>query len=973
MKKKTKSRLLDVFIVALCVAVSTSFLFLFWKDLNHSSVRKDKDSIATIAYKYKIAQRKFNDRVVWERLQQNAPLYNADMIRTAEQSMATITFNDGTVVDVNSSTMLQIFYDESGYSLSIEGGDIDIDTTTVESKKNIAVKLDDGSVLKLENGSKLSASSNVQSGVKNVSLKSGNVSVETDSGGKEKLVAGDSIRLEKQEIQDEEQKNSRIDKIKDIIARKEVSQTAAPSSEPVTVTVIKREPVTVVSVPKELKVLLFDGKNVKVEIAWKKSSLYADVPVKLDLSFDKNFSTIYKHEEYSVGTSAMVETVSEKTVYWRVYVDNETENASSGKIYSEIVPPVKLLSPVTKSSFSYIAENPKITFAWTGNDLAAFYKLEVADSPDMKNSVYAEEIHASKVDVSCITEGKYYWRVIPYYAENNIGYAYPTQVASFTVSKIEKILPPSLLIPADMAELSTGRSVSFGWKSDAVKSEYELMISRSKDFTDSVVIKKTEKKRISCMFDAGEIPEGEYFWKISSVNEKGEKVSSEIRKFKIKKMVSGENRLVYPPEHFSVEKEKLPAVDFMWKFADEYKAADTKSVLIISSRPDFSSDVIEIESQRNSVAEVKLKEGKYFWKVAVIDESLDVKPNYTETRSFVVLNELMSPKILYPAAGQLISVYGENDVSFRWKKVPDADYYNVKIYKADDNKLISETVVKGTEFKAEIPVPKTAENRTRYIFTVQAVCSETEYSGLRVSKVSENSFYLRLSQPVLLVSPADNTVIDGLAALRYPVMLSWKPGDKVEKARFILKKLQSDGTYKTVQTTENPDQVLKFSRLESGSYLWTVEANSPDGIPLDAEKYYSFVIKSVPALNKAVLISPAEKKVFTAEYFRNSRYIDFSWNPVSGATDYEFALYKKMANGSLQKIDGRKNIRKNEFRFKNLKSLDIGSFEWQVMAYSHASDGFEERRSSVSEGNFEIKFSLPEKVKTIDAGKMYGD
>ena len=61
MQKKTrfKSPARDFAVVILGLAVAISFLFLFWKDLNATSVRTDKKQIATITFKNKIAQRKF--------------------------------------------------------------------------------------------------------------------------------------------------------------------------------------------------------------------------------------------------------------------------------------------------------------------------------------------------------------------------------------------------------------------------------------------------------------------------------------------------------------------------------------------------------------------------------------------------------------------------------------------------------------------------------------------------------------------------------------------------------------------------------------------------------------------------------------------------------------------------------------------------------------------------------------------------
>ena len=79
-KKRRKLRASDILLVLLCLSVCATSLWFFWKDLNSSSTRNDIEKIATIHFKRNISQRKFNDRVVWERLQQDSELYNNDVL-----------------------------------------------------------------------------------------------------------------------------------------------------------------------------------------------------------------------------------------------------------------------------------------------------------------------------------------------------------------------------------------------------------------------------------------------------------------------------------------------------------------------------------------------------------------------------------------------------------------------------------------------------------------------------------------------------------------------------------------------------------------------------------------------------------------------------------------------------------------------------------------------------------------------------
>ena len=96
MKKRTKYRLKNDLAVPFRIAVviclfgaGTSY-YLFHTNFFRALSKLDEEPIATITFKYRTAQRKFLDRVVWDRLRQNSPVYNGDIIHTAELSEATV-------------------------------------------------------------------------------------------------------------------------------------------------------------------------------------------------------------------------------------------------------------------------------------------------------------------------------------------------------------------------------------------------------------------------------------------------------------------------------------------------------------------------------------------------------------------------------------------------------------------------------------------------------------------------------------------------------------------------------------------------------------------------------------------------------------------------------------------------------------------------------------------------------------------
>ena len=939
MQKKVKSRLLDVLIVVLCLSVFTISIRSFWLDLNSSSTRKDKEEIATIEFKRKIAQRKFNDRVVWERLQQNSPLYDFDIIRTAEDAAATVTFKDGTVLELHENTMLQVSYTEEGLQISVNDGNIEVDTTSAAETKKVALSMENGSVLKLDSGSKISAVSDSGSGDNSFKLQSGNATVTTKTeDGKQSAVqtitSGETVK---------------------VVASGEVH----------------KEPLTVTSISSETKLLAFNNeKTMPVKLAWNTSDSYENKKIKVETSFTKDFARIEK--SYSVADKNSVNLQSPVgKLYWRAYPEGEIEQAATGRITVDSVKRVAAVSPAKNSVFNYRKETelPKIAFNWQGNDYADYYKLEISRTQDLSNPIYEEELSSTQFSVKNLTEGTYFWRVTPYYKVQSIGYGDSTAVLSFTVEKREELQPPKLAIPAAGGKLTFNsvkeNQVTFQWKSDVKTADYKLQVSNKKDFSTLVYEKESGKTRITDSFTLDTLPAGTYYWKVvrTSAEDDGP-MTSEIRKFIVEKYIPGETKLIYPPENFAAESSKLKTSAFMWKLSADYEEAKVQSVVQISTSARFDRDTKEFTTEEQSLKDVSLTAGSYYWRVGVKPAGQDV--SYTSPRALTVLPQLGRPSITSPAADSTMSIPAEGQVKVSWTAVPEADYYKLKVYDSAE-KLVAE-IGSTKQTSASVPLNKAAA----YKCTVQAYTEETELSPRRSGKTGAVNFTLRSVLPVQLTAPANNARIQGLTALRTPTVLTWKQGDKVEKSQFVLRKLQSNGTYKTVQSMDNPRNQIRLERLEPGTYQWTIKASGAGGVSLDGATN-TFVITAIPELQSPRLTFPTNGRVIGADYLRENRNITFSWNRVEGATDYKFTLYQKNKNGTLKKLYEQKTGRATEFKYKDLASLDVGEFEWNVTAYSYASDGFEEQKGKASTGNFKIEFALPGKVQTIDPGKLYGE
>ena len=955
-KSKIKAKIRDTFIALFLLGVCALSLLYFWQDLNHSFTRSDKDAIATISFKYKVAQRKFSDRVVWERLQQNSPLYSEDTIRTSDMASATITFKSGEVLEVHENSMIQIYKNADGsVLLSVTDGGIDVDTSSGDSGV-LAVLMENGSSIIVEKGSRLAANTNAD-GDASFLLRSGNGSIYSGSDSSEEgllLSAGEAVKVE----------NSGQ---------------------------VKKEPLSVTSIPGDLLILNFEEQPSPVHLEWNASEQLSGKKIIVQTSKNIDFSSIAR--SFSVVNANSVELPSEEgTVYWRVFEASEKDesNAVKGRIRIENISCPVLNSPANNSSYKYRKVLPVINFAWDGNDYAEYYRLEVAKTPDFFEPVKVVNVPSANYSLRDLQEGNYFWRVTPFYRINGTGFAGGSKTLQFAVKKSDTLDLPVAVSPAEGANLfyvGDSLATTFRWKSDETSCDYQILVSDSKDFDNIIFTRNAAGKFLHSEFTPEVLPVGTYYWRVKRralASEGIEEALSEPKQFNVSFYVPQKNRLIYPPENFSIEKENLSSVSFTWKTGDELKQLSKKdgkeveSLIQFAKDSSFSEVVYENQTELSELSGVNLDGGIYFWRVGF---ALSGSSNYDfiSPNRISVLNPLTPPVITAPFAGQTVMVSQVRPVKVSWQSVEGADYYIVKLINKTKNFIIEEsTAVKDLE--ASFRMENIAEKSDLFECSVQPVTEATDFSGIKRGTPSYADFRIRNAEPVKLISPVANVKIDGLKAFREPVILSWQNGmDVPEKSQFILQKLQPAGNFKTLSVVENPSKLVSMADLGEGTYRWTVNASLADGTPVNAANYQTFVVLPVPELNKPVLAEPSMNFVMDARFLRKNRTLRFRWNAVEGATDYTFSLYKKIpgaAGGSgggvkMQHIITEKTGKNTFVNFKDLKLLDAGEFEWQVTAFSYDKKGRQEQHSKVSVSNFSIKIDLPGTVNIKDPGEIF--
>jgi len=200
-RRKTSNRPLDVFVVLFCITGAAASLYLFYQDLYVSFRSSSETQAGVVVVRQNIVHRRLNDRLVWDRLFTDTPVYNGDVIRVARLSGAELNI-DESQIELGENTLIRIQKYNDLLKIDFYSGEINI----ASNSDGPPVHLSFGdSVVEASPGSVLSASSDDSGAVLRITegkayiIQEGNVSqVLTAAPNKEVIILQDKAdgRLE---------------------------------------------------------------------------------------------------------------------------------------------------------------------------------------------------------------------------------------------------------------------------------------------------------------------------------------------------------------------------------------------------------------------------------------------------------------------------------------------------------------------------------------------------------------------------------------------------------------------------------------------------------------------------------------------------------------------------------------------------------------------------------------------------------
>jgi hypothetical protein len=387
----SRFRFRDFLIVILCLSITTYSIYLFRNDLYQTIRLQNVQPVGVITIKSNIVQRRIADRVLWDRLRVESPVYLGDTIRTAELSAATLNIEDQQI-DINENTLIRILLSPDGSgALQIELAEGSINITTRAETSGLQLNLM-GRVIETEAGTVLSASA----GKDRITLQvNEGKAVFIDEGAGREISSGTMIALNAEGTEQ---------RVPSAVVTQPRPNARYVKSEPVPMT---------------------------LRFAWNRVNLQSQDTLRLEIASDRNFSRIVQ----SVENLASSAEVSLEAGIWNWRLLHENTLLSSGRLTVVETSNLNLLSPARGSLFRYSDEQPSLRLEWPEKEEASQYIIEIASSPDFANPQISRQTAAPFFVDSSLTEGTWYWRVKPVFSSAYEGGASFSNVSFFLIEQ----------------------------------------------------------------------------------------------------------------------------------------------------------------------------------------------------------------------------------------------------------------------------------------------------------------------------------------------------------------------------------------------------------------------------------------------------------------------------------------------------------------------------------------------------------
>ena len=360
-------RPLDIFIIIFFLAIAAAGLEFFRRDLLQTFSLQNAEPVGTIVIKRNTVQRRLSDRVVWDRLSNESPVYVGDLIRVAEISNATL-FIDANSIDIEENTLIRITRGADGEGVRISLSEGSLSLAADENAGSLTIDLN-GQQIQTGQGTVLSAS--VSDERRLILVNEGSARFVGSGGETREIPSGALIA------------------------------TGADGRERMDRAVVVSQPLP------HARYVKTSSEPLLVNFAWNRVRLAPDMLLRLEIAQDSGFSRITRTVN-NLNSSAQAQF---DTGLWFYRILYQNEVLGTGQLSVADGSGARLVSPAFNSRFTYQDELPSINFQWAGSEEAVSYILEVSNSSDFFIPQVQTQVFSASHAVSGLGEGMWFWRV----------------------------------------------------------------------------------------------------------------------------------------------------------------------------------------------------------------------------------------------------------------------------------------------------------------------------------------------------------------------------------------------------------------------------------------------------------------------------------------------------------------------------------------------------------------------------------
>lgn len=646
----------DLIVIAAGLAVMAAGGAGLYIDYTSRLSTDRSDQIGTITFKKKTAERKYSDQMIWEDIGKESPVFNNDTIRTADGSSAVVNLKDGTKIDLDQNTLVMLSLTAAGADIDLAGGSIFADageaakgalniragdtkvsvaggalnlTKTAEKALDVSVASGSATVAGAAGPVSVGANQIVQVSAGRAEVKKIAVTLDSPSPNAYHLALGsDSIDIPFSwkgegrgtlEIAADRAfsrnvvKRTGLSGLTERVAKGDYYwrvTEAGGTSEIRKFSVIDDAPVTPLS-PAEGETLSFRSSASRVAFSWS-ASRYASA-YRVEISKDALFTSLAATLT-SPSTNAAADNLPEGNYFWRVMpvydFMNPRLNAKmvTFKIArkSELSVPEPVYPDEGAKVSMVTAAGGGVSFGWGRLAECDSYMVEIAKDKSFKEIVGSDSTPGNFLSrVLPAAEADYYWRVTGHAPDGAV--SRPSEPRKLTVRK------PQQPVQLSADQEGTG-SFMFKWKDPDSLGRYRMEISKGKEF--GAVFKSAESAAPSVQVN--EIPEGEYSWRVTSLDLRGEAAAvSDSERLSVSGFIE-KPVPVYPVENVRLDIMRMKTLDFSWKAV---KVATSLELEI--HQYSFASDKLmykaEVTGGKYSINPFQvLATGNFYWQITAV-------------------------------------------------------------------------------------------------------------------------------------------------------------------------------------------------------------------------------------------------------------------------------------------------------------------------------------------------------------------